>query len=234
MNIYIYQNNKQDFKYLKDVCIKFLIQSNIEAEIISCSENPENLSENISVFLLEYDETIKNTAKIIYSANNFNYIIITANNFLSINCDIFPFVRPSGFIIRPFSYAHAEIMLKGVFDNLKEISNNNAGIFNFKIHSQEFHLPFSSILYFESCNKKIKVRTISQEFEIYLSLEKIESIMPDDFTRIHKGFIVNMNRICSIDYKNMLVNLEDGYAVPVSRNFKNLLKEKYNERVGNK
>ena len=234
MNIYIYQNNKQDFKYLKDICIKFLIQSNIEAEIISYSENPENLSENISVFLLEYDETIKNIAKIIYSANHFNYIIITTSNFSSIDCDVFPCVRPSGFIIRPFSYVHTENILRGVFDNLKEISNNNIKIFNFKIHSQEFHLPFNSILYFESCNKKIKIRTASQEFEIYLSLEKIESIMPDDFIRIHKGFIVNLNRICSIDYKNMLVNLENGSAVPVSRNFKSILREKYSEKVENR
>ena len=49
--------------------------------------------------------------------------------------------------------------------------------------------------------------------------------MPSDFIRIHKGFIINISKVCSIDYKNMLVSLENGSFVPVSRSLKNALKE---------
>lgn len=229
MNIYIYQSNEQYFNELKDICIRFLIKNDIDAEIISYSEKADNLNENISVFLIENNDMIKQAAGKIYNVNNFNYIVITSDNFSSIHSEVFPCVRPSGFIIRPFEYSNAEKILISIFDNFNDMENKKNQIFNFKVHSQEFRLPFSSILYFESSNKKIKIRTASQEFETYLSLEKIENIMPSDFIRIHKGFIINISKVCSIDYKNMLVSLENGSFVPVSRSLKNALKEKVSE-----
>ena len=229
MNIYIYQNNEQYFNELKDICIKFLIKNDIDAEIISYSEKDDNLNENTSVFLIENNDMIKQVAGKIYDVNNFNYIVITSDDFSSICSEIFPCVRPSGFIIRPFEYNNTEKILKSIFENFNDIIGRKNQIFKFKIHSQEFRLPFSSILYFESSNKKIKIRTASQEFETYLSLEKIENIMPSDFIRIHKGFIINISKVSSIDYKNMLVSMENGSLVPLSRSLKNALKEKVNE-----
>lgn len=230
MNIYIHQNNENDFSVLKDICFKFLLKKNIEAEISAYSAiKNSSAPENTGIFLIEYDENIKSSAKHIYSANYSHYIVIVTDSIGGIGSDIFPSVRPSGFIMKPFERDAVENILKEIYSNFSEINQPKDVIFSFKIRSQEFRIPFSSILYFESSNKKIKIRTAAQEFETYLTLDKVESIMPDNFTRVHKGFIVNTDIIDSIDYKNMTVILKCGSMIPVSRNFKGSLKEKVSE-----
>ena len=103
-------------------------------------------------------------------------------------------------------------------------------MFSLKIRSQEYVLPQSKILFFESRNKKIVLRTSTQEIEFYDTLEHLQSVLNKDFIRIHKSFLVNISLVTMVHFSNMMVHFNGGVFVPVSRTYIAVLSEKWKQR----
>ena len=78
-------------------------------------------------------------------------------------------------------------------------------------------LPLEDILYIESSNHAVHVRTAdgaSQTF--WFSLSEIEQLLPPGrFCRCHNSFLVNMEHVAEIGRR--MVTLTDGSTLPVSR-----------------
>ena len=118
--------------------------------------------------------------------------------------------------------------LKEQFVLVKAQTREN--MFSLKIRSQEYVLPQSKILFFESRNKKIVLRTSTQEIEFYDTLEHLQSVLNKDFIRIHKSFLVNISLVTMVHFSNMMVHFNGGVFVPVSRTYKAVLSEKWKQR----
>lgn len=232
MNIYIHQRDEDIFSEIENICLKYIMKSSTDSRIIRISpENMDDISDETGIFILESGNCLAELSKRIYKRNHYNYIIITAESINSIRMELFPVVRPSGFILKPFSYETAENLISEIFRSFSEMnSSENSEVFSFSIKSQKFTLPYNSIFYFESSNKKIKIKTSSQEFETYMTLDKIAEIMPENFIRVHKSFIADMSKIKFIHYGNMIIEMNDGSVIPLSRSCKNNVKEKMSER----
>ena len=86
-------------------------------------------------------------------------------------------------------------------------------------------VPCSKILYFESNSKKIILRTVSQEFEFYGSMQKISEELPGTFIRVHRSFIVNAEKISEVDFGENTIYFEDDTFVYLSRGYKPALQE---------
>ena len=72
----------------------------------------------------------------------------------------------------------------------------------------------------EAANKKIILYTDSQEFEFYDSMDNLVQKLPKYFFRVHKSYIVNMDKVKAVDYKNMEITLEDELVADLSRSNK--------------
>lgn len=70
-------------------------------------------------------------------------------------------------------------------------------------------LHFQDIQYLEGCRNYVKIVTDNRTFLALFSMKAMENFLPADrFRRIHKSFIVSLDRICSFDTEN--VYLEKG------------------------
>ncbi|NMS91550.1 response regulator transcription factor [Clostridioides difficile] len=80
-----------------------------------------------------------------------------------------------------------------------------------------WRIPFSDIIYFETCTipHKIKLVTREQEIELYRSLKSIVDLDKCLF-RIHKSFIVNAEHILSLNVKEKFVKMSNGDKCPIS------------------
>ena len=110
----------------------------------------------------------------------------------------------------------------------KAITNLTAKVdLMFYKNQVEYFLSLSDILFFETSENEIDVHTINDIYQIRQKLYELESILPNNFIRVSKSTILNVNHICSID-KNLasssLVQFNNTHKkVYVSRNyFKNL------------
>lgn len=97
-------------------------------------------------------------------------------------------------------------------------SGNNGEYYEFKIGSRNSRIPINNILYFESIPNEHKVTMYSDTSfsQFYNNLASIEPSLKN-FFRVHKSYLVNLDRIQSIDTKNLTITLDDGSNIPISR-----------------
>ena len=82
-------------------------------------------------------------------------------------------------------------------------------------------IPISDITYLEACGAYSKIHTEARSFIASKTLKSIEEILPVSFLRVHRSFIVPLERISS--YTTNTVCLKDGKNISLSKSGKKLL-----------
>jgi two-component system, LytTR family, response regulator len=87
------------------------------------------------------------------------------------------------------------------------------------IKGRMIQLSFSDILYIEGLKNYVVIYTADGKFITYLSMKEIERSIPlSRFFRIHKSYIVNVDKIKSIDGNNVI--LSQTAELPIGISFK--------------
>ncbi len=154
--------------------------------------------------------------------------------------------EPHGFIIKPFKevdlrstiemaiHKHGKEMdLKLEVDFLRSLTNfKSSAEFLFVKHSGHLiKINTSDIFYVEALKDYVQVHTLLQRYTIHATMKDVERKLPKKlFQRVHRSFIVNMDKIVSIQGAELTIeNPKDpaGTKIPVG----NLYKEQFGERV---
>lgn len=122
------------------------------------------------------------------------------------------------YIIKPFG-------VKEVVEVLSTIINYGIKIkeyITFDLKNCMYRIKMDDIIYFESIQRKIKVITVREQFKLsHYTLNKLLDGLTSNFIRCHKGFIVNINYISSLDKTNNCINLEGiKDIIPIGRKYK--------------
>ena len=103
-----------------------------------------------------------------------------------------------------------------------ETTNENAHLF-LNVQKKKVKILFSEIVYIESQREYIKIVTTKKEYLSKMSTNEIEELLPSNlFKRIHRSFIVSVNRIESYTSEEVEVN---GIAIPVGRGYKDVIEK---------
>ena len=99
---------------------------------------------------------------------------------------------------------------------------------------QEFYLPSSEVLFFETDGEIVYAHTGNDMFKVNYRLYELEAILPSDFSRISKSTIANTTRILSLS-KNLSSSVSAQFfnthkQVYVSRFYFKNLKQKLSQR----
>jgi DNA-binding LytR/AlgR family response regulator len=88
-------------------------------------------------------------------------------------------------------------------------------------------LNFSTILYVEAFADYVQIHTEDKRYTVLSTMKSIHAKLgSDDFLRIHRSFIVAINRIESIHENTLVIGKK---TVKISRKYKKLLKDKIAE-----
>lgn len=232
LDIYILERNVKLFCHLKELCFRYLMSKNIEAEIYEYSD--EKLPASAALYILEINDDTETVSRRLRSLNSGSYIIVRLNGYNELKKAVTPGICPSGILVAPCEKGDVEAVLDEIYSDRMRCTagSEKLGMFSFRQKAREFSIPFEKILLFESSNKKVLIRTETQEFEVCETLEAILKRAPNCFMKIHKSFVVNLTRIVSADYGAMTVELDDGSVAFISRTYKAELRERLRERSG--
>lgn len=135
------------------------------------------------------------------------------------------------FLKKPFNFlrfkqavlkAHEEIAISATpltTTTNRNFSNQNS-IF-LKEDGRWIRVQLDDIYYFENEGDYVKVKTINKQYLIYKTMKSIEqSLQSDQFLRIHRSFIVNLNKIIDIQDSSLVI---DRAVVPISKTHKSTL-----------
>ncbi len=89
------------------------------------------------------------------------------------------------------------------------------------VQKRKVKIFYSDIIYIESQREYVKVVTIKKAYLTKMSTNEIEMLLPQEqFKRIHRSFIISLNKIESYNAETVEIN---GVTVPVGRGYKNVL-----------
>lgn len=92
------------------------------------------------------------------------------------------------------------------------------------VQKKRVKILFADIVYVESQREYIKVVTEKKEFISRMSTHEIEALLPDRlFKRIHRSFIISMNKLESYTAEAVEVN---GISIPVGRGYRDIIEKR--------
>jgi DNA-binding LytR/AlgR family response regulator len=147
--------------------------------------------------------------------------------------------EPYGYIIKPFKevdlqttievavYKHGkEQAIKRERDFLYSIVENkdaSSGFIFVKSNSKLVKLQTSDIFYVEALKDYVVIHTADTRFTIHSTMKDIESKLGlSDFVRVHRSFIVRMDKIASIEYPNLTLE-KDKKVIPIGGSYRDEL-----------
>ena len=89
------------------------------------------------------------------------------------------------------------------------------------VQKKKVKILFSEIAYIESQREYIRIVTTKKEYTSKMSTHEIENLLPANlFKRIHRSFIVALNRIDSYTAEMVEVN---GVSIPIGRGYRDVI-----------
>jgi hypothetical protein len=123
-----------------------------------------------------------------------------------------------------------EISLRNIESTVKEHVNRQS--FSIKSDKTYHVIEYCNLVYLSSHGKKTILHTAEKEFETSQLLKDIETKLSDEFIRIHRQFIININYLSGLRYDAggrylAFLNDEEESVLPVGRTIAPLLKQKF-------
>lgn len=162
---------------------------------------------------------------------------LTGINFMKINGDKQKYVLTTAYseyamdgyehnvidyLLKPISF---ERFMKSALKVKERFAFNDEGDSHFFVKSsgQQHRISFSDILYVESIKDYVNIRTSDEEYIVLDTLKSMESQLSDRFVRIHKSFIINLDKIKSIGVKKLMLSEQE---IPIGDSYRANLLEK--------
>ena len=93
-----------------------------------------------------------------------------------------------------------------------------------KVDSLLVSFNLKEVSYIEAYGDYVKIHTEGKTFVVHTKLRTVEDTLPDrDFARVHRSFIVRIDKIKNIDTSNLQVGTK---IIPISNSYRPLLMEK--------
>ena len=150
------------------------------------------------------------------------YIILIASDKISPVMYMKPTIMAAALLLRPLKKGQTEETMTTLVHLMCTANNDDVMVLE---GEEKIRILHRDILYLEARNKKIYVCTATNEYGFYDTLDQLEERLPNCFVRCHRGFIVNSEKIRRVAISEGWIYLEDGYQVPVSRSYRQVMKE---------
>lgn len=151
------------------------------------------------------------------------YLIMVADISISPVKYMKPTIMASSLLLRPLSRNAVSGVMSEMIDRLA-VEERLGDVFVVSDENGRNRILYKDILYFEAREKKVFACTEYAEYAFYETLEKLAEKLPEFFKRCHRSYIVNTNYITAVVFKEMSVYLRDGYIIPVSRSYRDVMK----------
>lgn len=173
-------------------------------------------------------------AEYIRSYNDIPFIFLTANSD-RVTLDKAKLAKPNGYLVKPFQKADLYVAIELAIFNFNQANAGQNTVMNvssppdetnkdyiFIKDGQYLHkVKFDDILYLSSDHVYITVHTTARKYLVRTSMQEYLPKLNSSFLRIHRSYVVNIDKVDKINSVYLVVN---GEQLPVSKNHReNLL-----------
>lgn len=162
---------------------------------------------------IQFLETIKQRPKVIITTAYDNYAI------KGYELDV------SDYLLKPFTFERFLQAVEKVFNGLAEKSSSVSSDYIFvKTEYRLEKIKVSDILYIEGMNEYLRIVTAEKKIMTLQNFKSLEGLLPkSDFLRVHKSYIVALNKIESIERNRIKIQK---MIIPISETYKEIFFKK--------
>ncbi|MCQ2375700.1 MAG: LytTR family DNA-binding domain-containing protein [Salinivirgaceae bacterium] len=116
------------------------------------------------------------------------------------------------------------------FQERESVSKLPDEIFIKRKNSTFVRIRYEDILWVEALENYVTVNTFKEKFTIHFTMKAIENKMPmNKFKRVHRSYIVNINKIDYIEENNVVMHTEQGAKIiPIGKSYHDILMDEIN------
>ncbi|KFC23335.1 LytR/AlgR family response regulator transcription factor [Epilithonimonas lactis] len=122
------------------------------------------------------------------------------------------------YLLKPIPFGRFEKSALKAQERFPTNETSANSYFFVKSSGQQHKINFDEILYVESIKDYVNIKTENQEYIVLDTLKSLESHLPENFARVHKSFILNLDKIEKIDVRNVFLN--SGKEIPIGETYK--------------
>jgi DNA-binding LytR/AlgR family response regulator len=209
-----------------------------QLEIIGTSQNPLeavkfiNEYKNIDITFLDIDmpeisgldvaDLIYQNTAIIFTTGHAGYAVEGFEKNIS------------DFLLKPISFSRFMKSLTKVIAQLgkkvqEEAKNDTYFFVNPGIKGKMLKINFNDVEFIEGLNNYIVIHTPPNNHIVYLTMKEMEAGLPPEiFIRVHKSYIVNINKVTLMEGNKIMINK---MIFPIGSSFKDQLLKKINNNI---
>ncbi|MCP4521078.1 MAG: response regulator transcription factor [Cytophagales bacterium] len=180
---------------------------------------------------LKGEESGISAAKYLYEETNIPFLFITGQGDSATFREAKQYF-PVNYLVKPCEPSEIVLALELAFHNEdkleKKVSNSSKKTFKDLTNPNKTHLvDLKDIYYLESRKRYITYYTSEEYFMETSSLQEALELLPPTFIRIHRNYVVNINRVSSIESCRII--LDDDRELEVSRMYRKVVLEFFGE-----
>ena len=122
------------------------------------------------------------------------------------------------YLLKPISFSRFEKSALKAQERFSVHETSSNSYFFVKSSGQQHKINFDEILYVESIKDYISIKTENHEYIVLDTLKSMENQLPKNFARVHKSFILNLDKIDKIDLRNVF--LISGKEIPIGETYR--------------
>ena len=230
LNFVICDDNQNMLNKLSKMFDTIFISNNIDASVVFQSTDPAEIldfanSHNVDVFILDIQLKSKMSGlELAEKVREFNkncYIIFTTGH-LEYSLVAYK-LKTFDYLAKPITLERLEETVLRLVDDI-----NGQPKKYLKIDSKNTLVDENEILYIKREGMKLIYHTASKDYEAYSSFAKMEELLPKNFVRCHKSFVINLNKIVHLEPVSNTIYFTDDSSCELGPKYKKTILEVLN------
>lgn len=124
------------------------------------------------------------------------------------------------YLLKPFRFERFLNAVERVYDAICKEDNEDKDYIFVKTEYRLERVPFSEILYIQGMGDYRNLQTISKKILTLQTFAELENLLPArKFCRVHKSYIVSIDKIISIERNRIKIN---DILIPISESYKSM------------
>ena len=229
LNIVLCDDNLKALDRLEKLLDTIIMKHNISANILLKSGDSAEVLDFIktnlaNIFILDIDlkgkltgldlasqiRSINKNAYIIFSTAHFEYVL-TAYKFKTFD-----------YLPKPITLERLEQTILRLVDDMQTDYKSYLKL------GKNLVINKDDINYIKKDGMQLIFSTKDKVYKTYSSFSKIEEVLPDNFVRCHKSFIVNVNNISNIEMNKNIISFADKGCCSIGPKYKRNFMEVFN------
>ena len=188
-------------------------------------------SSDIDLIFLDMEMPEMSGIGFLKSLKNLPQIIITSSK-ISYALEAFEY-DVTDYIQKPVMYTRLYKSVNKAVETLRKIKQApviNDGLFIKKSATSLQRLQFDDIIWIEALENYVGIHTYDNKYTILFTMKSLLSRLPAKmFERVHRSFIVNINKIEFLEEENLIIKTKAGKKdIPIAKSYRSKLNDKLN------